>query len=388
MMWLGIMLHVSLNHIEGESPAPWRDSQTTLIADFLIAFIHSFRMPVFFVLAGFFVAMLLSQRGYGGMLKHRLRRLALPFAVFWPVIFPATVLLVMVYVHQMVRGTFGLDASLVPKPPNGPLLNTLHLWFLYLLMWFCVFTGGGAWLAKLMPALPIHFLTNALNSLALRWWGVFVLALPLAFVGASYRAGLVTASGSFMPPLNEWVQSGMFFLVGLALYQRRDASLTHFGKHCWAYGAVGLITFLAWITIYEATRSNPTLLPQPQWIMALAYGCTSWLWSFALIGGFFRYLPRQNAGLNYLADSSYWAYLVHMLGTIGFGALMFNWPLGALTKMGLNMIATTVFCLLSYHLMVRNRFIGRLLNGKQLQSRYLDVLDKTRSLPKSQASAD
>ncbi len=368
MMWLGIVLHVSLNHIVGASPAPWRDSQTTLFADFLIAFIHSFRMPVFFVLAGFFVAMLLRQRGYRGMLEHRLRRLALPFAVFWPVIFPVTVILVMVFVHQMVRGTFGLEPSLVPKPPNGPLLNTLHLWFLYLLMWFCIFTAAGAWFAKWLPALPVQFLTSALNTLAVRWWGSLVLALPLAWVGASYRAGLVTASGSFAPPLAEWVQSGVFFVVGLTLYQRRDAVLAHFSKHCWAYGAAGLITFRAWISIYEATKSNPTLLPQPQMMLAFAYGCTSWYWSFALIGGFFRYLPHQNAGLNYLADSSYWAYLVHMLGTIGFGALMFNWPLAALTKMGLNMIMTTVFCLLSYHLLVRHRFIGRLLNGKPRQA--------------------
>lgn len=364
MMWLGIVLHVSLNHIVGESPAPWRDSQTTLVADFLIALIHVFRMPVFFVLAGFFVAMLLSQHGYRGMFMHRMRRLALPFAVFWPLIFPATVMLVMVFVHQMVRGTFGLDPSLVPKPPHGPLLNTLHLWFLYLLMWFCVATSAGAWLAKSMPALPIQALSNALNTLALRWWGTLVLALPLAWAGNSYRAGLVTASGSFAPPLSEWVQSGVFFVIGLALYQRRDASLAHFSKHCWAYGAAGLITFFAWISLYEATTINPALLPRPQLIMAFSYGCTSWLWSFALIGAFCRYLPVQNAGLQYLAESSYWAYLVHMLGTIGFGALMFAWPWSALTKMAFNMVATTAFCLLSYHLFVRHRFIGRLLNGK------------------------
>lgn len=363
MMWLGIVLHVALNHIVGESPAPWRDSQTTLVANFLIAWIHAFRMPVFFVLAGFFVAMLLSRRGYGGMLKHRMRTLALPFAVFWPLIFPATVMLVMVFVHQMVHGRFGLDPSLVTKPPHGPLLNTLHLWFLYLLTWFCVLTATGAWLAKSIPTLPIQMLSSALNRLAIRWWGTLVLALPLAWAGASYRAGLVTASGSFAPPLTEWIQSGVFFVIGLALYHRRDTSLAHFSKHCWAFGAAGVIAFLAWVSLYEATLSNPALLPQPQSIMAFTYGCASWWLSFALIGGFCRYLPIQNAGLQYLAESSYWAYLVHMLGTIGFGALMFTWPWGALTKMAVNMLATTAFCLLSYHLFVRHRFIGRLLNG-------------------------
>jgi glucans biosynthesis protein C len=99
--------------------------------------------------------------------------------------------------------------------------------------------------------------------------------------------------------------------------------------------------------------------------MAYAYGCTGWFWSFALLGGFVRYFPRQNASLQYLADSSYWAYLIHMLGTIGFGALLVTLPLSALNKMGLNMVLTTLFCLGSYHLLVRGRFLGRLLNGQQ-----------------------
>ena len=161
MMWLGIVLHVSLNHIVGESPSPWRDPQTTLIADFLIAFIHAFRMPVFFVLAGFLVSMLIGQRGYGGMLQHRLRRLALPFAIFWPIIYPLTVVLLMVFVHQMVRGKLGLDLSLLPKPPNGSVFNTIHLWFIYLLMWFCVFTAGLAWGERFLPPILVASLKQA-----------------------------------------------------------------------------------------------------------------------------------------------------------------------------------------------------------------------------------
>ena len=49
------------------------------VADLLAAFIHTFRMPVFFILAGFFVALLLQSRGPAGLAAHRLRRLGLPF---------------------------------------------------------------------------------------------------------------------------------------------------------------------------------------------------------------------------------------------------------------------------------------------------------------------
>ena len=63
MMWLGIVLHVAVIYIAGPSPLPWRDNQTTPTADLLMAFIHAFRMPVFFILAGFFVALLIERRG-------------------------------------------------------------------------------------------------------------------------------------------------------------------------------------------------------------------------------------------------------------------------------------------------------------------------------------
>lgn len=366
MMWLGIVLHVSLNHMVGESPAPWRDPQTTWVADILIALIHAFRMPVFFILGGFFVAMLLAQRGWRGMLLHRLRRLGLPFAIFWPIVFPLMGVLVTIFVHQMVRGTLGFDLRLVPKPPHGPLLNTMHLWFLYMLMWFCIFTACGAWLARYIPARWISASSRLLYRLATAWWGVLLLAIPLAFVGAGYRAGLVTASGSFVPHFSEWVQNIVFFVVGLALYYRRDEMLDLFCKWCWFYAAAGLLCFIAWLTLYEVNQAAPGRIAQPQFLMAWVYGCTSWLWSFALMGGFARYLPRQSARLQYLADSSYWAYLVHMLGTIGFGALLVNLPLAALVKMGLNMGLTTLFCLISYQIFVRDRWIGRLLNGAKL----------------------
>jgi glucans biosynthesis protein C len=168
MMWLGIVLHVSVNHVSSDFPIPWRDSQRTLLADMIVAFIHSFRMPVFFIVAGFFVAMLIDQRGATGMLKHRLKRLALPFAIFWPLIFPATVVLVMVFVHLMVRGTFGIDPTLVPKSPSGVLISTLHLWFLYMLIWFCVLAVLWEKVKSYVPSAGVVALQNSLSCQTLR----------------------------------------------------------------------------------------------------------------------------------------------------------------------------------------------------------------------------
>ena len=45
-----------------------------------ILFIHIFRMPIFFVMAGFFAAMLYLRRGPGGLAQNRATRIVVPFA--------------------------------------------------------------------------------------------------------------------------------------------------------------------------------------------------------------------------------------------------------------------------------------------------------------------
>ena len=117
MMWLGIVLHVAVIYIAGPSPLPWRDNQTTPTADLLMAFIHAFRMPVFFILAGFFVALLIERRGARAMAHNRLRRLGLPFVVFWPPIFALCGALALAFLHRMARGTWGLDLALMQTAP-------------------------------------------------------------------------------------------------------------------------------------------------------------------------------------------------------------------------------------------------------------------------------
>jgi uncharacterized PurR-regulated membrane protein YhhQ (DUF165 family) len=47
----------------------------------------------------------------------------------------------------------------------------------------------------------------------------------------------------------------------------------------------------------------------------------------------------------------------------GFGALLFNTPLGAGWKMAANVALTTAVCLLAYQTLVRRTWVGRLLNG-------------------------
>ena len=52
---------------------------------FCFTAIHGFRMQLFFVVSGFFTAMLWSTRGTKELLKHRAKRILLPLAIFTPI---------------------------------------------------------------------------------------------------------------------------------------------------------------------------------------------------------------------------------------------------------------------------------------------------------------
>ncbi len=86
-MMLGIVLHASLSFF----PSFWMVADRRQDPGFGVAFsaIHGFRMPLFFVMSGFFSAMLLHRRGRGALVKHRFRRVFLPLLLGMVTIVPA-----------------------------------------------------------------------------------------------------------------------------------------------------------------------------------------------------------------------------------------------------------------------------------------------------------
>jgi hypothetical protein len=319
-----------------------------------MAFIHAFRMPVFFILGGYFVAHLARSRGAGGLARHRLR-LGLPFVVFWPPVFAACVVLSLLFLHRIARGTWGIDPTLMEGRPTVPRgTSTMHMWFLWLLLWFSLLSAA---VLRWLDGPWLHRAAAMLRRLGTAAWGPLLLALPLTLAGVGYPDGLLRPNGAFVPPPAEWLHNGMFFVFGLALFVHQQPLFELYRRRWKAFAFAGLVPFLVVGPILEAHA--------PAAAIAFTYGLCSWLWSFALIGLALRVLDRHSRWLAYLADSSYWVYLVHMPLTIGFGALLYGMALPAGVKMTINIAATTLVCLVTYRLFVRFSWIGVLLNGKR-----------------------
>jgi glucans biosynthesis protein C len=352
LMWLGIVLHVAAVYTTHPMPNVWLDEQRTAFADALVSFIHVFRMPAFFILAGFFSALLAESRGPGGLLRNRLARLALPFVIFWPILWVLTSLAALLFLNRLALNQWGFDLAVAANVPDRG-VSTMHMWFLWLLLWLCVGTAA-------LMRLPRHWFAPAgavLAWVARRPWGFALLALPLLAATAGYPRGFIVNSGSFLPPWNEWVHYGVYFAFGLMLHGQQAVLFAQFQRRWVLFAVMGLAFFL--LSVLVTQRHGPLLLG------AYSFHCAAWLWSFASIGLALRFLSSRHKLLGYLADSAYWVYLVHFPFTILSGALLYQLPLPALLKIAINIAATTLVCLGSYQLFVRHTWISQLLNGKR-----------------------
>ncbi|MCZ6836508.1 MAG: acyltransferase family protein [Planctomycetota bacterium] len=91
-MLLGIALHAALSFMD----SPWMvqdQSRSPWFGLFVMA-VHGFRMPLFFLLSGYFTMMLCRKRGLQGLLRHRAKRIALPLVLGCLIIVPLILLIV------------------------------------------------------------------------------------------------------------------------------------------------------------------------------------------------------------------------------------------------------------------------------------------------------
>ncbi|MFM7077657.1 MAG: acyltransferase family protein, partial [Planctomycetaceae bacterium] len=79
-MLLGIALHASLAYVPG-IPWPVQDAHPAPWLGLLFLAIHGFRMPLFFLLSGFFTALLWQRRGAAAMLAQRYQRIFVPLVL-------------------------------------------------------------------------------------------------------------------------------------------------------------------------------------------------------------------------------------------------------------------------------------------------------------------
>jgi hypothetical protein len=253
--------------------------------------------------------------------------------------------------------------------------SLLHLWFLHqLIVIYAGFLFLRAVANKMLRSKVYSKLAQRLDS-ALRTtagsgikWLVFpVLTIPVLLAMNGW--GVDTPNNSLVPHLPTTLLYGIFFIVGWLLHRQSDLLAGLGSARRW--GTALLVGFaLSWVTKFYG-NINDYIDPANTYggydrvIYAMLYAVMMWSLVFGFMGLFVRFTSSRNDTWRYVADSSYWIYLVHHIVIVPVQILFANiyWPAG------IKYVLINAICLpilfLSYHYFVRFTWLGKWLNGKK-----------------------
>lgn len=381
---LGVLVHATISFF----PNPgWvaddvESSAVLLVGNFTA---HTFRMSLFFAIAGFFAHLLLEKRAVKGFLANRLKRIALPFLVFWPILLALLFTVALweagwenPFAAQAGPAAASLEATPPPRPALWQILPLGHTWFLYALVWLYAAALIAVGSARLLDAhgRAAAALDTILRLLSRTHLLPLVLAAPLTAVFAFHEhwtvaGGIRTPDFGLLPNRSAIVGFGTAFAFGWFLH--RQPALLGVWQRWWVlYGAAAVALTAYCARTMSAVTSGAMALPPgtgEQLAVAAAYPLAIWAWCFALLGAATRFLSQENRAIRYLSDASYWIYLVHLPLVVALQVWVSQWPLGWELKYPLILAIAIPVLLASYHLLVRNTFLGAWLNGRRFGGR-------------------
>lgn len=366
MMLLGLVIHSAIYYmaIDGN----YRDQSVSKVMDYTVILISAFRMPAFFILSGFFVALLYYRRGLSSMLSHRYQRIALPFIIFMPFCLLSMDALYIIGEHIETHGSPGWDLDLIE---NKEWLwnSTMHLWYLYYLIIYIVLTATLIKLFKLVNSDRLYSLLSRVKDyfdMAIRQFhGIIIYGCLIGMVGINDPDGRVIGVSGFIPEFETFFFHIAFYLLGWLVYFSSNL-LNTFYRLCWWYLVIALVTLLlaitAWLNQGEPGGEHYQLLHT---FLAISNGVIASLLSFAFIGLSLRFCNRYNPWFRYITDASYWVYILHMTVCFAFVLLFYRWKAAAELKFLVVFSLSTFVCFFTYHRFIRSGAIGKLLNGRR-----------------------
>jgi hypothetical protein len=286
---------------------PWiaRDVQSSEFLRLFRHASHSFRLPLFFLIAGYFARLIVQRRGVRAFCRDRIQRIAIPFAVGWLVLCP---LIRLIWIWGMpVRKDLVLEA------------NELVRYFATL-EWVRDFDLTRLWF--LHQLLVIYVLALALHRLGVRW-------VP---AGGRRRLDVAVATLARSRFAALWLGSALV----PALLAMREWRIDTPHQSLWPHPATTLL--------YGTTFGVGWLMHrQPALLESLTRG-----WKAHLALGLLLVVPTHHLPLV-------------MVLQVLVARVDAHWTQKFPAITGVVLAA----CFLSYHNLVRSTFIGAQLNGRR-----------------------
>ena len=321
-----------------------------------------FRMQAFFLIAGFFNALLLSRYDATTVLRKRLVSLAVPLATVLVALNPMTNYLVHCYHNGPISPAAYFLASVAGA--DGPMVWHLHLWFLFSLVAYAL-------VAPLIYRSIARFegAAGALDAPASQsfWHGFTAFSLLAVAVASSSLSGRIVYElvvKARMPDFMDFIAKRTlthfgFFVVGMVVYQRRQW-LQVIGK----LRPVHIVLAVALAYLVVASRGS-----MPGSVYSAVVTCSSAYLALCVVNllwvGFAAFFSKSRPVMRFLSDASYTVYLLHYF-VLYVVATCVRPVLGDGLVLLTTAAAATFLVTLSFHAWVvdRSGLLRLLLNGR------------------------
>lgn len=331
-MLMGLVLHAALVYVEPAITAdllPGTEPQDpSFPVHALVLWIHLWRMPLFFVLAGFFAQMVLERRGALGFVQDRAFRILGTCVIF----------------------------TLLYNAISGQALGTLdHLWFIWVLWWLCALAG------LLHDRLTAHIRgAGWLFATPRRMFWLWPVLIGMSFLLREETVAQIFPTTMLDPAPQGYLFCALCFVAGQALWTQRarmgDLARAPVYLGLIAAGLIGTALILG----VEATLGDDPNQPIPLLLaIYLAAGTAAAMATggmiFGLIGATQALVTRSGKFLAWLVRLSYPVYVFHLYIAIAISVALVQRfdTIPQLVNVGATTVITFGACTALYFLLVR-----------------------------------
>jgi glucan biosynthesis protein C len=307
-------------------------------------YINNWRMPLFFLLSGFFSVLIIKRKGTSQFIRDRLIRVGLTCLVFSSL-------------YDIADGSFDF--------------TTHHLWFLYELMIF-VFCFSFLYRVQTIKDLLDREISTRILLILFLW---LVATVPLANILNNWWHPLAWKPSTtyFDLKLGNMVYYFSYFLVGVIFYSNQHIfTKLKNSKTILAIGILAVLAFLLrvcsdYLTLggLDDLRNLAQMQFDPIMVIcnSLLIGVNTILWCLFFIGLTSKFIVSGSAILRWFVELSYPIYIIHIIPIAMMSALFYRAGLSQPVIFVLTIIAGFIVCVILYYILIKFTPLNWLING-------------------------
>ena len=310
----------------------------------VMGFISNWRMPLFFLLSGFFAVLVIEKKGNAYFIKDRIIRIGITcllFSAFYDV----------------------LDGRVD--------FTTAHLWFLYELLIFVLFFSL-LYKLQVFKNLVYQTCSPKIFSVICLW---LIATVPLAHIlNNSFNPyTLMPAETFFSLKPGNLVYYFSYFLLGVLLYSNQKIfSKLSENKTIILLGILSVLAYFAQLyagnLLYSEVEDFRKIIGMKfdtfdLLLNAFTRAANTILWCLFFIGLASKFIQSGSATLRWFVELSYPIYIVHVIPLPIISAGLYEAGLSQISNFLLTIVIGFIVCIFLYYIFIKFTPVNWLLNG-------------------------